>query len=139
NNYARISFNFGPTLLSWLEGQQPETYAAILAADRQSRERFSGHGSALAQAYNHMILPLADPRDRRTQILWGIRDFEHRFGRKPEGMWLPEAAVDSLNLGMLAEQGLKSTVLAQRSAWRLRNRGGRKLKQVRGGRIGPVR
>ena len=139
NNYARISFNFGPTLLSWLQTQQPETYAAILAADRESRERFSGHGSALAQAYNHMILPLANPRDRRTQILWGIRDFESRFGRKPEGMWLPEAAVDSLTLGMLAEQGIKFTVLAPRSAWRVRKLGGRKWKEVSGGGIDPSR
>ena len=94
NNYSRISFNFGPTLLQWLEKQSPETYRAIIAADRDSQEKFSGHGSALAQAYNHMILPLAHRRDKFTQIRWGIRDFERRFGRIPEGMWLPETAVD---------------------------------------------
>ena len=94
SNYSRISFNFGPTLLAWMKEKSPEVYAAILEADRQSRERFSGHGSALAQVYNHMILPLANPRDRYTQVLWGIRDFEARFGRSPEGMWLPETAVD---------------------------------------------
>src|SRR5258706_858510 len=95
NNYARISFNFGPTLVAWMAEAAPDLHAAIVEADRQSRDRFSGHGSALAQAYNHVILPLANLRDKHTQILWGIRDFEHRFGRKPEGMWLPECAVDS--------------------------------------------
>ncbi|HZD08822.1 MAG TPA: hypothetical protein VE176_11265, partial [Candidatus Limnocylindrales bacterium] len=94
NNYSRISSNFGPTLLKWLEDNSPETYESILESDRVSQERFSGHGSALAQAYNHIILPLANSRDKTTQIVWGIRDFEHRFGRMPEGMWLAEAAVD---------------------------------------------
>jgi alpha-amylase/alpha-mannosidase (GH57 family) len=89
NNYASMSFNFGPTLLSWLEEKEPEVYRAILAADELSQRQFSGHGSALAQPYNHMILPLASPRDRRTQVAWGVRDFVHRFGRRPEGMWLP--------------------------------------------------
>ncbi len=90
NNYTTISFNFGPTLLSWLEERAPRTYQSIIEADRTSRERYAGHGCAIAQAYNHMILPLANERDKRTQVRWGIRDFEHRFGRKPEGMWLPE-------------------------------------------------
>ena len=94
NNYSKISFNFGPTLLSWVEAKAPDVYDAILEDDRESQENFSGHGSALAQVYNHMILPLANARDRRTQILWGIRDFERRFKRMPEGMWLPETAVD---------------------------------------------
>jgi alpha-amylase/alpha-mannosidase (GH57 family) len=116
NNYARISFNFGPTLLSWLEAAAPDVYAAILQADRESRKNFSGHGSALAQAYNHMIMPLANARDRRTQILWGMADFEHRFKRKPEGMWLPETAVDIATLEMLAEQGLRFTILAPHQA-----------------------
>ncbi len=120
DNYPRMSFNFGPTLLSWLESQAPEVYREILRADRDSRERFSGHGSALAQAYGHMILPLARPRDKRTQAFWGIRDFEHRFGRSPEGMWLPETAVDSETLEVLAELGLRFTILAPRQAlqWR---------------------
>src|ERR1041384_1230713 len=87
NNYARISFNIGPTLLSWMDEQAPDVYQAILEADAESQERFSGHGSAIAQAYNHMILPLANHRDRQTQGIWGIRDFESRFDRKPEGMW----------------------------------------------------
>src|SRR5579862_6832273 len=90
NNYSLISFDFGPTLLSWLKDSAPQVYAAILEADRESRGRFSGHGSALSQAYNHIIMPLANRRDKRTQVLWGIRDFEYRFGRPPEGMWLPE-------------------------------------------------
>ncbi len=104
-NYARMSFNFGPTLLSWMERKAPKTYAAVLEADRQSR-------CAIAQAYNHMILPLAPRRDRITQVVWGIRDFEYRFGRSPEGMWLPETAVDLETLEILAEQGIRFTVLA---------------------------
>jgi alpha-amylase/alpha-mannosidase (GH57 family) len=89
NNYASISFNFGPTVLLWMQKYAAEAYEAILEADRQSVEKFSGHGNALAQAYNHMILPLANSRDKKTQIIWGIKDFEYRFGRKPEGLWLP--------------------------------------------------
>ncbi|MFA4835397.1 MAG: glycoside hydrolase, partial [Dehalococcoidia bacterium] len=102
NNYSRISFNFGPTLLAWLEQKAPDVYAAIVEADRESLQTFSGHGSAIAQAYNHMILPLANCRDKYTQALWGIRDFERRFGRQPEGMWLPETAVDLESLDVLA-------------------------------------
>ena len=94
NNYAKMSFDFGPTLLSWLEVKAPDVYAAILAADRESQKYFSGHGAAIAQAYNHVIMPLANSRDRATQIIWGVRDFEKRFNRAPEGMWLPETAVD---------------------------------------------
>ena len=86
NNYAGISFNFGPTLLLWMEKYATDAYEAILEGDKQSVEKFSGHGSALAQAYNHMILPLANSRDKKTQIIWGIKDFEYRFGRKPEGL-----------------------------------------------------
>ncbi len=120
NNYAGMSFDFGPTLLSWLELHERETYAAILDADRISRDRFGGFGSALAQAYNHTILPLASGRDKRTQVLWGIRDFVHRFGRRPEGMWLPETAVDRESLDILAEQGIRFTVLAPHQAGRIR-------------------
>jgi alpha-amylase/alpha-mannosidase (GH57 family) len=123
DNYPRISFNFGPTLLSWLESRAPEIYRKILRADRESRERFSGHGSALAQAYGHMILPLARARDKRTQIYWGIRDFEHRFGRSPEGMWLPETAVDSETLEILAELGPRFTILSPHQALRWRQIG----------------
>ncbi|NIP58164.1 MAG: glycoside hydrolase, partial [Gemmatimonadetes bacterium] len=120
NNYERISFNFGPTLLHWLEDHAPETYEAILDADRRSIERFGGHGSAIAQVYNHLIMPLANDRDRRTQVLWGVRDFEHRFGRTPEGMWLAETAADVATLEALAEQGIRFTILAPRQAARVR-------------------
>src|SRR6185369_7501090 len=113
NNYASISFNFGPTLLSWMQTAAPETYAAILAADRASR-------SAIAQAYNHIILPLANERDQRTQVRWGIRDFESRFGRKPEGMWLPETAVDIDSLEALAAEEIRFTIIEPHQASRYR-------------------
>src|SRR5688572_11816080 len=112
NNYAKISFNFGPTLLAWLAEKEPDVYQTILEADKESQSRFSGHGSAIAQAYNHTILPLSNQRDQETQILWGIRDFEFRFGRKPEGMWLPEAAADSDVLELLAANGIRFTILS---------------------------
>jgi alpha-amylase/alpha-mannosidase (GH57 family) len=120
NNYARISFNFGPTLLSWMEERAPQAYEKILTADRESLELFSGHGSALAQAYHHIILPLANSRDKYTQILWGIRDFQRRFGRDPEGMWLPETAVDLETLEILSSCGIKFTILAPHQAGKLR-------------------
>ncbi len=118
NNYSKISFNIGPTLMSWMEKEDPEAYRSILEADRLSRQRFSGHGSALAQVYNHIIMPLANSRDKRTQILWGIRDFEYRFGSRPEGMWLAETAVDLESLDIMAEQGIKFTILAPHQAKR---------------------
>ncbi|HEY6074128.1 MAG TPA: DUF3536 domain-containing protein, partial [Anaerolineales bacterium] len=130
--------DFGPTLLSWLEEKDPETYRAIIAGDRESREIFSGHGSALAQAYNHMILPLANSRDKHTQILWGIRDFERRFGRKPEGMWLPETAVDIESLEIMRKMGIRFTILAQHQAGRVRKRGSRDWQDASGGRIDPA-
>lgn len=123
NNYSRISFNFGPTLLSWLERKSPQTYRAVLDADRESLARFGGHGCALAQAYGHLILPLADARDKRTQVAWGVRDFESRFGRRPEGMWLPETAVDTATLEELARAGILFTVLAPHQARRWRRIG----------------
>jgi alpha-amylase/alpha-mannosidase (GH57 family) len=138
NNYAKISFNFGPTLLSWLETKAPEVYEAIFEADRQSQKNFSGHGSALAQAYNHMILPLANARDKRTQILWGIRDFEQRFKRAPEGMWLPETAVDLETLEIMAELGIRFTILAPHQAARIRRIGGRTWRDISGARIDPT-
>ncbi len=139
NNYARISFNFGPTLLSWLEENAPETYQAILDADRESQKAFSGHGSAIAQAYNHIILPLANRRDKCTQVVWGIRDFEHRFGRHPEGMWLPETAADIETLDVLAELGIKYTILAPHQARQVRRIGGTRYSNVEGARIDPTR
>jgi alpha-amylase/alpha-mannosidase (GH57 family) len=137
NNYSRISFNFGPTLLSWMEQKSPAVYEAILSADRESQRLFSGHGSAVAQAYNHTILPLATRRDKYTQILWGIRDFERRFGRHPEGMWLPETGVDLQTLEVLAELGIKFTILSPYQAGRVRPLGGRAWRKVDGGRVDP--
>ena len=137
NNYEKISFNFGPTLLSWLETNSPKVYRAILQADQVSRERFSGHGSAIAQAYHHIIMPLANQRDKHTQVVWGIRDFEHRFGRIPEGMWLPETAVDIETLEILAKLRIKFTILAPRQARQEGKIGGRSWKDVSGERIDP--
>jgi alpha-amylase/alpha-mannosidase (GH57 family) len=120
NNYSKISFNFGPTLLVWLEERQPEIHAAVIEADRLSTERFSGHGSAMAQCYNHIIMPLANGRDKYTQVCWGVRDFQRRFRRDPEGMWLPETAVDLETLDIMAQMGIKFTILASRQARRIR-------------------
>jgi len=139
NNYAHISYNFGPTLLSWMKEQAASPYQAILDADKESRERFSGHGSAIAQGYNHMILPLANRRDKVTQVKWGIRDFESRFGRSPEGMWLPETAVDTETLEVLAENGIKFTILAPRQAKRVRAKNSENFEDVSGARIDPAR
>jgi alpha-amylase/alpha-mannosidase (GH57 family) len=136
NNYAQISFNFGPTLLSWMEANSPDVYASILDADRISQERFSGHGNAIAQCYNHVIMPLANRRDKETQVIWGIRDFESRFGRAPEGMWLPETAVDLETMEVLAEHDIRFTVLAPRQARQAR-RHGRQWRNVEGARIDP--
>ncbi|HEY0787799.1 MAG TPA: DUF3536 domain-containing protein, partial [Thermoanaerobaculia bacterium] len=124
NNYARMSFNFGPTLLAWMEEKSPETYNAVLEGDRESARRFSGHGSALAQAYNHMIMPLANRRDKETQVRWGVRDFQKRFGRRPEGMWLPETAVDLESLDLMVDEGIRFTILAPYQARRVRTSAG---------------
>jgi alpha-amylase/alpha-mannosidase (GH57 family) len=120
DNYERMSFDVGPTLMSWLEEHAPDVHEALVVADRASAQRFGGHGSAIAQAYNHMIMPLASERDRATQVRWGIADFVHRFGRKPEGMWLPECAADTASLEALAAEGIAFTILApsQAKAWR---------------------
>ena len=116
NNYSRISFDFGPTLLSWMQSKAPDSYQAILDADKISREKFSGHGSAMAQCYSHMIMPLASSKDKYTQVYWGIRDFEFRFKRLPEGMWLPETAVDLETLEIMADLGIRFTILAPHQA-----------------------
>lgn len=138
NNYAKISFNFGPALIAWLEQNAPEVYRAILDADRESQQTFSGHGSALAQAYNHIIMPLANRQDKYSQVLWGMRDFEHRFQRKPEGMWLPETAVDLETMDILAELGIRFTILAPRQASRVRKIGTNVWDDVSGGYIDPT-
>lgn len=139
STYSKISFNFGPTLLAWMREKMPHTHEAIIAADRLSREHFSGHGSAVAQVYNHMILPLANARDKFTQIFWGIRDFEFRFGRKPEGMWLAETAADTETLDALAQQGIRFTILSPFQANRFRRIGERNWRNASGGRIDPTR
>jgi len=120
NNYARISFNFGPTLLSWLRENAPRTYRMILDGERRSRKTFRGHSSAMAQVYNHMILPLAGRRDRITQIRWGIADYQNNYGASPEGMWLAETAVDNESLELMAQHGIKFTLLAPHQCKRIR-------------------
>src|SRR5579862_4655889 len=139
NNYSKISFNFGPTLLSWMKDKMPEIHQAILTADNLSQERYGGHGSAIAQVYNHMILPLANARDRYTQVFWGIRDFQSRFGRDPEGMWLSETASDTPSLETLAELGIRFTILSPSQASRVKEIGKRKYRDVNGGQIDPTR
>ena len=139
NNFGWMSFNVGPTLLAWLEQEAPDVYRGILEGDRASQTRYGGHGSALAQAYNHVILPLASPRDRLTEIRWGIRDFCHRFGRMPEGMWLPETAVDTATLEDLAAEGIRFTVLAPSQAARCRPEAGGAWVDTSGGTIDPTR
>ncbi len=120
NNYAQISFNFGPTLLTWLERNHADTYARIIAADHESALKRSGHGNAIAQAYGHAILPLCNERDLRTQIRWGIADFHYRFGRRPEAMWLPETACNSAVMNALIDEGVRFVILAPHQAGRVR-------------------
>jgi alpha-amylase/alpha-mannosidase (GH57 family) len=120
NNYTHLSFNFGPTLLTWLERNHPDTYAQIIAADIESARRRGGHGNAIAQAYSHAILPLCNERDRVTQVRWGLADFRHRFGRAAESMWLPETACNNDVLDLLIDEGLRYVVLAPQQARRIR-------------------
>ena len=121
NNYARMSFNFGPTLLSWLMENAPRTYRMILDGERRSRKSFNGHSSAMAQVYNHIILPLANRRDRITQIRWGIADYQRHYGTPPEGMWLSETAADTDSLELMAQHGIKFTVLAPHQCRHIRS------------------
>ena len=138
NNYARISFNFGPTLLAWMAEKEPEAYRTVLAADKESLNYYSGHGSAIAQAYNHTILPLSNSRDKYTQVFWGLRDFQFRFGREPEGMWLPETAVDLEALDILVRLGLRYTILSPYQARRIRRLKSRVWKDVDSGQVDPT-
>ncbi len=139
NNYSYISFNFGPTLLSWMEIHQADTYKAIIEADKESQARFSGHGSALAQAYNHMIMPLANDRDKETQIIWGIKDFESRYGRPCEGMWCGETAINTDTLELLAKHGIKFTILSPFQAKSVRKIDKQEWYDVSQGRVDPRR
>jgi hypothetical protein len=130
NNYAYINFNFGPTLLTWIEKHHHHTYASILEADKLSIKRL-GAGNAIAQAYNHSILPLCTKEDARTQILWGLDDFSRRFGRDAQGMWLPETAINPQVIDLLAESGIKFVVL---SPWQCKAIGekGKEMVQLQG-------
>lgn len=139
NNYRDISFNFGPTLLSWFEDVNEPSYKAILEADQRSRERYNGHGSAMAQNYGHLIMPLANSRDKETQVLWGIADFRHRYQRDPEGMWLAETAVDLESLDLMAKHGIRFTVLAPRQASAVRPQGTEAWFDVSNGSVDPKR
>jgi len=120
NNYEHMSFNFGPTLLSWLEDHSSATYRRLIEADQASRARCGGHGNAIAQAYNHAILPLCNDRDKITQVRWGIADFRYRFNREPEAMWLPETAVNDATLRVLIDHGMKFVILSPHQARRTR-------------------
>ena len=124
NNFERLSFDVGPTLLQWMEKADAETYARILDADRSSLDRL-GHGNAIAQSYHHTILPLSPSHDVRTQVRWGLADFRFRFGREPEGMWLPETAANDDTLATLIEEGIAFTILAPQQASRWREPDGR--------------
>ncbi len=139
NNYEYISYNFGPTLLSWMEEFAPLAYERIIKADINSRKMHGGHGNAIAQVYNHMIMPLANERDKQTQVKWGIKDFEYRFGRQPEGMWLAETAVDDDTLRVLVENGIKFTILSPYQAQKIRKEGEENWQDVSWGNIDPAR
>lgn len=139
NNYSSMSFNFGPTLLSWMEKYAPLAYERIIKADIESVHEHDGHGNAIAQVYNHMIMPLANEHDKQTQVIWGIKDFEARFGRKPEGIWLAETAVDDDTLRVLVENGIKYTVLSPYQALKVRKEGQNDWSDVSWGNIDPGR
>lgn len=139
NNYSLMSYNFGPTLLSWMEKFAPKTYERIIKADVVSRVKFSGHGNAIAQVYNHMIMPLANRHDKETQVKWGIRDFEYRFGRMPEGMWLAETAVDDETLEVLADNGIKFTILSPYQSLKYRKMGDKDWTDAGWGNIDPAK
>lgn len=139
NNYERMSFNFGPTLLSWMEEHAPHAYDRIIKADIKSVLEHDGHGNAIAQVYNHMIMPLANEHDKITQVKWGIRDFVYRFGRQPEGMWLAETAVDDDTLRVLVENGIKFTVLSPYQAQRIKRIPDSNWQDVSWGNIDPAR
>lgn len=139
NNYERMSFNFGPTLLSWMEEYAPYAYDRIIKADIKSVLEHDGHGNAIAQVYNHMIMPLANEHDKITQVKWGIRDFVYRFGRQPEGMWLAETAVDDDTLRVLVENGIKFTILSPYQAQRIKRIPDSNWQDVSWGNIDPAR
>jgi len=138
NNYSYLSFNYGPTLLSWIERERPFVYQKILEADRESLRRL-GHGNAIAQAYDHLIMPLANERDQETAVRWGIADFERHFHRKPEAMWLPETAVNYPTLKTLIQCGMRYLILSPFQALRVRPLGSKKWLDVSQGKIDTTR
>ncbi len=138
NNYEYLSFNFGPTLLSWVRQHAPDVYARLREGDQQSRRRLQ-HGNAIAQVYSHSIMPLAHPRDQETQVQWGLTDFKHHFGREAEAMWLAETAVDLPTLDVLAAHGLRYAILAPSQAARVRHLTRREWVDVSHGQIDPTR
>jgi alpha-amylase/alpha-mannosidase (GH57 family) len=137
NNYESINFNFGPTLLSWIEKYHPGTYQRIVEADKKSLKKNGGHGNAIAQAYNHTILPLCNDADRITQVKWGVADFKHRFKRDPESLWLPETACHDVTMSVLIEEGLKYVILSPDQAERVRPLSGGDWTSMSDGRIDP--
>ncbi len=138
NNFEKMSFNFGPTLMSWLEAKHFDTYLRIIEADHESRKRHHGHGNAIAQVYNHMIMPLANRRDKVTQVRWGVAEFRHRFSREPEAIWLPETACNEATLEVLVEEKIKFIILEPHQAQAFRPFGGEWL-DATPGRIDPRR
>jgi len=139
NNYECMSFNFGPTLLSWMEVFSPLAYERVIKADIKSAEEHDGHGNAVAQVYNHMIMPLASELDKQTQVKWGLRDFEYRFGRRAEGIWLAETAVDDNTLRVLVENGIKFTILSPYQAKKIKKINDNNWQDVSWGNIDPAR
>jgi len=139
NNFEKISFNFGPTLFSWMKAKHPEIHRNIVEADHVSREHHKGHGNAIAQAYNHMIMPLANRRDKVTQVRWGVADFRSRFGRDPESVWLPETACNEETLEVLVEEKVKFIILEPHQAEKFRALGSEEWADVSGGQIDPKR
>lgn len=137
NNYKYMSFNFGPTLLSWMEKYNNAAYQRIIEADVESRELYEGHGCAIAQVYNHMIMPLANQNDKITQVLWGLKDFQKRFGRNSEGIWLAETAVDAQTLEVLIDCGVKYTILSPYQAKCINKIGENNWQDVSWGSIDP--
>ena len=138
NNYEFLSFNMGPTLFSWMEVYHPGTYQKILLADQESQKHNNGHGNAIAQGYNHAILPLCNDADRVTQVKWGIADFKYRFVRDPESLWCPETACDDATLSVLIDEGLKYVILSPIQAQRVRPLSGGEWQDVSNSSIDPT-
>ncbi len=138
NNYSFLSFNFGPTLLSWVKSQRPLIYQKILDADLESLKRL-GHGNAIAQVYDHLIMPLANERDQETEVRWGMADFECHFRHKPDAMWLPETAVNYATLQVLIKYGMRFLILSPYQALKVKSFAKEKWTDVSQGKIDTTR